>query len=129
MRETAKRPTGTLEELQRSTAQVTAVSWISLQFATWFPADFKYSRKPIQTNSSWQHSGSSSEKSCNEPCSPFTVLATPSAHTSDILTSWKSLTSRKIVNLAPVHHLWAVLLTPRCYDLLGGSSTFNLGKI
>ncbi|MEQ2229819.1 hypothetical protein ILYODFUR_022749 [Ilyodon furcidens] len=78
------------EQEEIGSIDVTAVSWIFFQFVTWFPADPKYSREPIQTNSSWQHSGSSPEKSCNEPCSPSSVLVTPSAHTSDILTSGKS---------------------------------------
>ncbi|MEQ2295740.1 hypothetical protein AMECASPLE_017597 [Ameca splendens] len=99
---------------------VTAVSWISFQFATWFPANFKYSREPIQTNSSWQLFGSSPEKSCNEPCSTSTMLATPNAHNSDILTYLLEITclTQTVVSLAPVHHLRAVLLTPRCHALL-----------
>ncbi|MEQ2181782.1 hypothetical protein GOODEAATRI_015036, partial [Goodea atripinnis] len=55
---------------------VTAVYWISIQFATWFPADFKYSRKPLQTNfklvASWLLDQTAPVIS--EPCSPSNVL-------------------------------------------------------
>ncbi|MED6232427.1 hypothetical protein ATANTOWER_029821 [Ataeniobius toweri] len=43
---------------EKISREVTAVYWISIQFATCFPANFKYSRKPLQT-SSWQLPGSS----------------------------------------------------------------------
>ncbi|MED6292751.1 hypothetical protein CHARACLAT_003686 [Characodon lateralis] len=47
------------------------------------------------------------------PCSPSQVR-TPVA----CLPPGNHLPHTTIVNLAPVHHLWAVLLVPRCHDLL-----------